>query len=230
MDVLLQRVGRLHRHRRNRDHLPGFDKPRVVVLVPDEDLGQRLRPDGEVRGGHGYGRVYPDLRVLELTWQTLSKHPILHIPKDNRFLVEATLHPEAFDALLKSRSDGVRWKKHGEVLGAQIIGDRSLAAKNTINRTKDIQACNFPDKEFNDAVRTRLGLDDREVLFAESPIGPFGNKIRQLNIPGWMLSGQAAADDESALVKKTSPTQIEFSFAEQDFVYDALGLRPWEAA
>jgi CRISPR-associated endonuclease/helicase Cas3 len=88
MDVLLQRIGRLHRHSVPRPR--GMEKPRVRILVPKErDLSTRITPKtGSARGRHGLGTVYEDLRVLEITWRTLVDLPELRIPAMSRFLVE----------------------------------------------------------------------------------------------------------------------------------------------
>ncbi|MEX0680985.1 MAG: CRISPR-associated helicase Cas3', partial [Balneolales bacterium] len=72
MDVLLQRIGRLHRHQRPRPK--GFETAQCVVLTPeDRDLGQFISKDGQARKGKfGLGTVYQDLRILEKTWQVLE--------------------------------------------------------------------------------------------------------------------------------------------------------------
>ena len=93
-DVLLQRVGRLHRHNRTRP--PGYENARCVLLVPDRSLETGLDSRGEVSGDFkriGYGSVYEDLRSLEMTYRTLHKRPTVVIPQDNRFLVERVTHP-----------------------------------------------------------------------------------------------------------------------------------------
>ncbi|MGZ8350195.1 MAG: CRISPR-associated helicase Cas3' [Allosphingosinicella sp.] len=69
MDVLLQRIGRLHRHVRDRP--AGFLEPLCVVATPAErDLTPFIR-----HRRHGLGSVYPDLRVVEATWRLLETHP-----------------------------------------------------------------------------------------------------------------------------------------------------------
>src|SRR5699024_7056633 len=96
MDVLLQRIGRLHRHDRKRPD--GFKTARCTVLTPEErDLGQAIHRDGKgSKGKHGLGTVYQDLRVLEATWRILEDEGVdsWQIPKDNRELVERATHPE----------------------------------------------------------------------------------------------------------------------------------------
>ena len=89
VDVLLQRIGRLHRHIRD-DRPDGYRDPMCVVLMPEaEDLTLFLRggPDRNGLGPHGY--VYEDLRVLESTRRLVRDSPTWEIPKMNRELVEA---------------------------------------------------------------------------------------------------------------------------------------------
>ena len=86
MDVLLQRLGRLHRHQRER--LAGFEQAKAIVLVPEErDLTLKIHKGGEARGRHGLGTVYDDLLIIEATWRALECHPLLEIPAMNRELV-----------------------------------------------------------------------------------------------------------------------------------------------
>ena len=64
VDVLLQRIGRLHRHA-GRDRPKGYDATTCVVLTPDgADLSPLLtrRPDANGLGPYGY--VHGDLRVI----------------------------------------------------------------------------------------------------------------------------------------------------------------------
>ena len=90
-DVLLQRIGRLHRHQRSRP--PGYESAKCVVLVPDRSLEEGLTAKGEVRGDWqrlGFGSVYEDLRMLELTRRVLEEKGEIRIPRDNREPVSYT--------------------------------------------------------------------------------------------------------------------------------------------
>ena len=101
MDVLLQRIGRLHRHPRD-DRPAGYDTPRCVVLTPDvDDLSPLLkyRQDANGLGPHGY--VYEDLRVLEATRRLIAEHRDWSIPRMNRELVERATHPEALEDIVE---------------------------------------------------------------------------------------------------------------------------------
>ena len=116
-DVLLQRVGRLHRHDRVRPRR--FETPLCLVLVPNGDLEVALDKRGHVAGAYksiGYGSVYEDLRTLELTRRILIEHPEVRIPQDNRLLVETATHPQRLETL----TDG-HWSKHREIIEGGVL-------------------------------------------------------------------------------------------------------------
>src|SRR6185437_8149161 len=99
VDVLLQRIGRLHRHDLARPH--GFEAPRCIVLTPQMGLEPLLKPAfenglGKFRDGGG---VYRDLSVLELTRRLVEARTQWTIPAMNRWLVESATHPEKIEAL-----------------------------------------------------------------------------------------------------------------------------------
>src|SRR5690606_15953151 len=62
MDVLLQRIGRLHRHERG-TRPEGFETPHVCVRVPPSDLAEYLE-SGDLKGPAGLGSVSADGRGL----------------------------------------------------------------------------------------------------------------------------------------------------------------------
>lgn len=84
VDLLLQRAGRLHRHRR--EHRPvAHLQPRLLVagLLPD-----RL-PDLEKTN---WGRIYGDYLCL-VTWAILLHEPVWRLPQDIDRLVQAVYAP-----------------------------------------------------------------------------------------------------------------------------------------
>jgi CRISPR-associated endonuclease/helicase Cas3 len=223
MDVLLQRIGRLHRHDR-RDRPEPFRAPRVVVLVPaNRDLTCLIGRDGAARGEHGFGAVYDDLRVLEATWRALATYPTLEIPAMNRRLVEAATHPEALKAIVDEL--GGAWKKHSDDCIGSGIAERRLADLNLVKRDQRFRKCRFPSAE---RIPTRLGDDDRIVEFDAAPTGPFGAPIRRLTIPGWLAKGATAEAQAEHVVAEAGA--IRFSFAGRALIYDRMGLRPDETS
>jgi CRISPR-associated endonuclease/helicase Cas3 len=222
LDVMLQRIGRLHRHDRGARPEP-FRAPRVIVLVPaDRDLTPLIGREGAARGEHGFGTVYDDLRVLEATWRALETYQTLEIPAMNRRLVEAATHPEALKAIVAEL--GGPWKKHAQKCDGESIASRRLANLNAVDRDQPFADCRFPSSESR--IRTRLGEDDRIVEFDGAPAGPFGAPIRRLTIPGWLAKGAPAEAQAEHVVAEAE--SIRFNFADRAFVYDRMGLRPAE--
>jgi len=222
-DVLLQRVGRLHRHQRNRP--VGFEQPRVVVLTPAErDLGRLLRSDGTVHGTHGFGSVYDDLRVLEATWRILESHPLITIPAMNRELVEQTTHPDGLAQIVAEL--GEAWAQHANHVAGVGFADGRLASLNLASWRAPFgeQETLFPEGELSHRIQTRLGEGDRLAIFPDPPPGPFGNPIRTLTIPAYQ-SRDVPADAEPEEVEPDGAA-LCFRLGPHRFVYDAVGLRP----
>lgn len=220
MDVLLQRVGRLHRHTRARPE--GFELARCVVLTPeDRDLGALLRKDGQARGAHGVGTVYDDLRVLEATWRQIELNPRVCIPEMNRALVEATTHPEVLDHVGEGDA---RWKQHQTWVRGQFFGDRRVAGDNLIPRHEGFGEMSFPDKELGRRITTRLGEGDRRVTLVPRAESPFGEAVKELTIPAHLCRGVPPEVTEAPCVAREGG--FAFRFGSIDFTYDRLGLRP----
>mgnify|MGYP000850264370 CR=1 FL=1 len=179
-DVLLQRVGRLHRHERFRPK--GFEAPRCLVLVPEGNLEAALDKRGHVVGAYksiGYGSVYEDLRTLELTRQVLTEHPIVHIPQDNRLVVEMATHPQRLDTLTSGH-----WEQH-----SQIIEGGELAHAIAAGHATAIYNQYFGEFSFNELggkVAVRLGADSLELKLDRPIRSPFGQTLHRLVIPGHM--------------------------------------------
>ena len=70
MDVLLQRIGRLHRHDLPRPN--GFESAHALVLLPEGGLDRLTAPHfenglGGWNADGGFNGIYRDLAGLELT-------------------------------------------------------------------------------------------------------------------------------------------------------------------
>jgi len=140
MDVMLQRIGRLHRHERTRSGK--YRSPEVIVLTPGiRDLSALFGRDGKARGDQGLGAVYEDLRIIEATWRALERCEILEIPAMNRRLVETATHPEALAAIV--RECGGSWKKHAQFCDGSALASRGLARLNLVERGKEFGSYKF---------------------------------------------------------------------------------------
>jgi CRISPR-associated endonuclease/helicase Cas3 len=236
MDVLLQRFGRVHRHReRDADRPLGFDIAQGVILTGEGPLEESLRPNGEARGKHGIGTVYDNVLVLEATLRTLAAHAQLCIPDQNRELVELTTHPQALDGVAQSL--GPIWQKHQNTVSGVKLAHVGLADLNLVERNRRFGEYSFKRTDLEERIASRLGESDRRAVFAEARPGPFGEVVRELTIPGW-LAREAPPDPDLApsdvrcdLRTSDGPSShtVRFAFGPLGFVYDRLGLRREEA-
>ncbi len=228
MDVLLQRIGRLHRHDRD-DRPAGYDTPRCVVLTPAvDDLSPLLkyRQDANGLGPHGY--VYEDLRVLEATRRLIAEHRDWSIPRMNRELVERATHPDALEAIVEElEQTDDDWRVHANrVMGGELV-EGLTAASAVIRREKSFFGDDNREVVFGsleERIRTRLGDEGIEAAFAPPPPSPFESDrtIDSVVLPLRWLGG-AVVDGPVA----PTPAEGGFTFrlGDRAFRYDRLGLR-----
>ena len=207
MDVLLQRIGRLHRHVRAHRPAP-YQTPRAIVRLPEGgELGRWLDAQGRLRGPAGLGTVYEDGRMLQCTAHLLASHPTLHLPQDNRALVEATTHPEALDRL------GEDWRRHAqEGLGKQL-GELRAAETSVLN---GLPFGELQYKAPEERITTRLGAAGLEIRLRVPMRSPFGASIAHLPIPAHMLP---------SIDLMTLPEHIEASATAEGFIFELAGQR-----
>ena len=219
VDVLLQRIGRLHRHQRG-DRPADYAKPACIALtLPGENLSPLLKSPV-----NGLGRyVYEDLRILEATLRLIGAYPQWRIPEMNRLLVESATHPDALEDIVEELGDD--WKVHGNNVEGGEIAEGLTAANAIIRRNKSFFADNrevlFGSDE--ERIRTRLGDEGIEVEFNPPPASPFnGAPIQRLTIPEHLLRG-ATADGPIAPAEVADG--FTFAIGDRAFRYDRLGLR-----
>lgn len=221
MDVLLQRIGRLHRHPRPAEQRPeAYRSPQAWILTPPgHDLSPLLKASrhglGPFRDGDG---IYPDLRTLEATRRLIEERPTITIPEDNRELVEAATHPER---LLEMEALGDDWKQLGQKIEGLTGAQRSIAHLHGLEIDKPFdEQQGFPtDLD----IATRLGVHDRLLTFDPAPTGPFGQPLKQLPVRHFLVPKGIDPDAQPSAVK-IQDGAILFSLVTARFRYSRLGL------
>ena len=217
VDVLLQRIGRLHRDP-TRSRPLGFSRPRTVVLTPEEGLDPLIRP-GPVRGPHGIGTVYEDLAILEATLRLVKD--TWTIPEMNRLLVESATHPEQLAEL--TRELGPDWIGHREHIIGRTVAAGVIASLNTIDRSRPYPRSRVSD-EHDVRIQTRLGEGDRLVTFAPA-MGPFGTAVKELRLPYFLARNAPTPADPPEVEVIEHDGGFSFGWGGLDFTYDRFGLR-----
>lgn len=225
MDVLLQRMGRLHRHPdRDLFRPPTCRVPRCIVLAPTAlDLAPLF--DAKQRRGLGLGpySAYPDLVCLQATLHTLldGAFPVLKIPQDNRELVERAVGRPALQRLAEQLGDP--WLRHW----SELTGKRSATTMEAHHRIIDwLKPWREAEPgELSTDARTRLGLDGIDIDLLTGLRSPFGAPLQQITLPAWMLppavqgNGVPLASDFWQ-----DANGFSFSIAEQRYQYSRFGL------
>lgn len=227
VDVLLQRLGRLHR-RAGLHRPPGFDAPSCVVLAPERGLEPLLAPRfdnglGAFETNGAWFGVYMDLSVLELTRRLVAERPEWTIPEQNRLLVESALHEDRIEELHGALGD--RWRAYRErFLGG---GDaKAQAAKAVLLSTRRP----FGDEAFPDdgaAIRTRLGAEGARLTFAQPVMGPFGRAITALTLPAHWSPG---LDPQAPVTVEPTGETLRVEVGDRWFRYDRRGVDRERAA
>jgi len=224
VDVLLQRIGRLWRHRRPRP--AGMPAAPCLVLVPREGLGAFL---GKRTPSHNLGpeRAYEDLRAVEACLRLVAEAAGAgwELPRRNRELVERGTHPELLKQIAAEM--GEAWRAHGrDVEGrhgasAQHAQLQLLPVKLPFVNGSTNESVVLPE-EPPEPVRTRLG-EDQLLVRLDPPIGsPFGERLTELPVPAWLLRGLGVDPGHEPVARREGERIL---IGNGLLVYDRLGLR-----
>lgn len=220
MDVLLQRIGRLHRHARPRPS--GFEAAQTVVLCPPEGLDPLTRAAENGLGNYGrtasLSGVYLDVPALAATLERIAADPLWSIPAMNRALVEAATHPEALDRIAEARG----WQAYRQRVSGKAIAETQGARLVLLDRLAPFPE-RFPEDE---VIRTRLGEFGAVLPLPEGTMGPFGAAIRTLALPAQWSHGLTGEEEVRV---ETGAEGLTLRVGDQVFFYDAAGLRREEA-
>jgi CRISPR-associated endonuclease/helicase Cas3 len=213
IDVLLQRIGRLHRHDRS-DRPAAFERARCIVLLPTlPDLTLFL-----TRARHGIGkeRAYQNLLAVEAARRLVDDGPTWSIPADNRRLVEAGTHEERLRQMAEAMAPD--WLRYWQ----EYIGGQGAAGGHARDVSIDFGK-SFADIRWPDAgerLATRLGARDLLLPLDQPLRSLFGATLSHMKIPAWMapkaMSGDPviAVDDDGWL-----------RLGDAAYRYDRFGLR-----
>lgn len=217
IDVLLQRIGRLHRHRITRPH--DFESPHCLVMLPERGLDRLLEPAfenglGRLQDGGG---IYPDLSILELTRRLAETHSIWRIPAMNRMLVESATHPERIEALHAELGD--RWADYRNTIHGRQIAEAGAARGVLLRLNMRFSELLFGSDE--EIIRTRLGAEGARVAFPAPAPGPFGQEVTGVTLPAHWSKG---LDTREPVTPVIASGVMEFQIGDRRFTYDRLGV------
>ena len=229
MDVLLQRIGRLHRRMKERPQ--GYEEAKCTVIMPSEVTAELIEKRSTTGLGP-HGHVYQDLRVIEATRHQIEKNPLWRIPDMNRKLVEESTHPTRLAEIVEEAPK--IWTSHQNAMEGEASADR-MTAENVLVKWDEP----FYDPETGrgqevlfktNRAMTRLADPSIDVEFPKGTIGPFGKEISKISIPYRMIEEQAAdlADlrEATAEIAESNVDGIRFRVPTgKEFAYDRHGLR-----
>ncbi|MFN3459375.1 MAG: CRISPR-associated helicase Cas3' [Oceanibaculum sp.] len=220
VDVLLQRIGRLHRHA-DVPRPSGYAAPRCVVLAPANGLDHLAAPAFE--NGIGSferegGGIYTNLHASELTRRLILDRPDWIIPAMNRLLVESATHPDAIEAL--NQEKGPDWQNYEQKAYGREVSERQAANLVAMPVRRPFAELSFPQDEAR--IRTRLGGEGAVIRFAEPVPGPFGQAVRSVTLPSHWSMG---IDTEEPILPIVILNKIAIIIDNKNFLYDRQGLR-----
>jgi CRISPR-associated endonuclease/helicase Cas3 len=205
-DVLLQRLGRLHRHRAG-------TRPTAVVIDPGT-LDRYLLPKGKVLGhlGQGWPWVYDNLLSVRATLDWLHSGRSISIPDDCRSLVERATHADYLREMAASL--GGSWTDLWRNLFDEATIKAQLAEANLIDWSRP-----YREALVNEWLPTRLG-EGTVTVAVKNLLSPFtGEGIKALPIPGRWLRGTVLPDEPISAIEG----RLRIGF--RDYSYDRLGIR-----
>jgi CRISPR-associated endonuclease/helicase Cas3 len=205
-DVLLQRLGRLHRHRIG-------TKPTAVVINPGA-LDQYLLPQGRAVGrtGQSWPWVYNNLLSVRATLEWLRTANGISIPEDCRTLVERATHADYLHDL--ATSIGGSWLNLWRELFDNAARKTQLAETSLVDWQRA-----YREALVNECLPTRLG-DGTITIAVRNLASPFTTKrIEALPIPArWLRNVVPPEEPIDAIGDR-------LSVGSQNFSYTRLGLR-----
>ena len=226
VDVLLQRIGRLHRHEET-VRAGAFTTANCIVLTPEDGVETGL--EGKLmRHGLGMndrGGVYRNLLAVEQTRSMIMDHPVWKIPEMNRVLVERGTHPDALCE--RAAVLGGPWLTHERQTWGFVAAEGQVARRHELDRKKPLEGQAFPDLDEN--VRSRLGEDGPRINLEQAMVGPFGKPVKTFNLPAHFFRPAPTKEEIKHARAKQIADGLILEVGEEAFLYDRTGIRPMEA-
>lgn len=227
-DVLLQRIGRLHRHARTA-RPEAFAGPQCGVLAPHGEYDWLLAKEAR-RFGYGEDRAYENLLSLAATWRLIQDNPQWTLPRQNRWLVESAAHPGALEALGRQLGNK-RWEENARRIEGSDMAKKQMADLSSMKWQEGF-CSNVISRDAGHMV-TRLGMMDRTVKIEPAAASPFGgDDLKSLSLPGWLFPQEKnmdggelkANEDESVVTLEGCGDYQSFMLEGQLFYYGSSGL------
>ena len=228
VDVLLQRIGRLHRHQRESRPI-GTEVANCVVFAPNDDLASALQGSllsfglGESKRGQG---VYRNLLGIKKTLELIDDNPIWEIPQMNRMLVELATHKEYLRSYAASLGDA--WIAYeGKNWGTNLARSNAAKAHLLDRKCEFIEMGAFSDVD--QEVRTRLGEDGPRIELADPVPGPFKQDVQTFSLPAYWFSKlvnkrDVVAEDVEIINTDENSAVIRFRVGDVLVHYDHRGI------
>lgn len=199
-DVLLQRLGRLHRHRTG-------TRPTVLVIEPG-DLVHYIREDGTVQGrpGQGWAWVYWNLLSVDQTLTWLRTHGQVSVPAHSRALVERATHADHLRAVAEQY--GGRWRVLWQSIYGAEAAHRLLGAAGIVDWSRPYAEAALDEKH----VLTRLG-NGRVTVRTPGLRSPLtGLPVEALPVPARWIAGVPPIEEArvAGLRIMVGPVQLEY--------------------